>query len=87
MNVLQLNKMEEILTIPKDTQSVTIGSDKVLYFLYNNSIFERKNTKINVSEVRKKYIESLYKSYIESEDFIKKKDIVFNLDDIVKIKN
>lgn len=86
MNALQLNRMEEILTIPNDTQRVIIGSDEVLYFLYYNSTFEKNHTEINVSEVRKKYIETLYKSYIESENYVKKNDIVFDLDDIVKIK-
>lgn len=90
MNTLQLNEMEEILTIPNNIQSVTISSDVVLHYLYCNSVYgenkQNLKTKLNVCEVRKKYIDILHKFYADSENCEKRKNITFNSEDLKKIK-
>lgn len=84
MNALKLNRMEDILTLPRETECVSVSHKAVLYFLYtNNAAVHNQNTGININEVRKKYINMLSSMYDKKES---EQDIVFSYDDLQKIK-
>lgn len=84
MNTLKLDRVEDILTLPTETECVSVSHKAVLYFLYsNNAALHSKVTNINVNEIRKKYINMLNMVYNKKES---EQDIVFNYDEIQRIK-
>lgn len=86
MSVIELNKVEDILKLPKDVGEVRIEGRKVLYYLYVNSNSQsRKKQKLNVEEVRKKYVDMLRKGYSSKNDEFSD-HLILTADDITKIK-
>lgn len=84
MNALKLDRVEDILTLPTETKCVSVSHKAVLYFLYsNNAAMHKKDTSININEVRKKYINMLNTAYNKK---VSEQDIVFNYDDLQRIK-
>lgn len=85
MNTLKLSSMEDILTLPKETQFVSINHNAVLYFLYVNNTnvhCQKINSNININEVRKKYINMLSCMYSKKDT---EQDIVFSKDELQRI--
>lgn len=86
MKTLQLKRVEDILEVSKETECIAIEQEHVLYFLYNNSQKLNQNSKINISEVRKKYINSLRKFYNSNDYTETSEEIIFDANDIQNLK-
>lgn len=84
MTNMKLNKMEDILSIPNNTESVIIDAQEVLRFLYKNSIKGDYilSSQINTSEVRKQYIDYLKDEYKKKENDINSY-LTFTVDKII----
>lgn len=83
MCVLKLNKMEDILSVPKETKTVEIQTQEVLSFLYrNNRKLSEISADIDIEEIRKSYINNLQRLYGNLEPM--QDDIIFNIKEIMK---
>ena len=86
MSVIELNKVEDILKLPQDVGEVRIEGRKVLYYLYVNSDSQRRiQQRLNVEEVRKKYVDMLRMGYSKKNDELSD-HLILSADDITKIK-
>ena len=88
MATIKLDRMEDILTIPADTESVTIDEQEVLYFLYKQNSGKNyiPTPDINISEVRDQYITRLKGIYNKREP-LSDTFLTFKTEDIIKIRN
>lgn len=85
MCVLKLDKMEDILSVPKETKVVEIGTQEVLSFLYRNNHKKGDvNSELDIEKIRRRYIKNLQKLYNSLE--YEQKNIKFDISDIRKVE-
>lgn len=80
MKVVKIENVEEILKVGSCVGKIEISADEVMRYIYVNK--NRRNSQINIDELRNVYVKSVKKSYAKKkyED-----NIFFNSEDIKKI--
>lgn len=87
MKILQLGHVEEILSLPQETEQVSINQSDVLHFLYVNSMVPEENRKLDVSIIRKKYIDLLHNFYNKNDFERARCYIILDNNELKKIKS